>query len=151
MKRYLISNPSRFSGTIELMFNATDQLFRIDLAESEISEDVIRHLLKVVPTSIDQLMTGNNFGPGTIVVAAEFEVTFDMYYNSYPFKRNRHRVIAEWEKLNKSDMVIAYMSLIGYKKYCSKNSSWYNPMLPDRYLKERHFETDWNKAQKPGA
>jgi hypothetical protein len=144
MRRFLISNAEKFTGTAEVTYNNRETLCKIDCTGTDMGEMVIAHFKSAVPATIAGLMHGKSFAPGTTVVEDGYVVTFEMFYKDYPLKRNRYKVEKAWNKLNNSEQVIAFNSLHFYKIYLTR-ANWQTPMIGDRYLKDREFETDWNK------
>lgn len=142
MRRFLITSP-KFSGQAELVYNEQEVLCMIDATKTGMDENTIAAFKRAVPATIAQLATGQSFGTETTVVEADFVVSFKRFYDEYPLKRNRFRAEKCFEKMTSSQQVKAFYSLPGYKKYLNRTNIF--AMGADRYLTERHFETEWNK------
>jgi hypothetical protein len=76
------------------------------------------------------------------MVEEKVEITFDMFYEPYPNKRNRDRAEKYWNSMTKTDKINAYMGVFKFKNYCAKEG-WYNPPLPERYLKDAYWNDNY--------
>jgi hypothetical protein len=144
MRRFIITSP-KFAGQAELVYNEKETLIMIDCTRAGMDEVTIAAFKRAVPVTISTLAgPASGFSSGTLIVEADFVVSFKRFYDEYPLKRNRYKVEQVWNKLNKPDQVKAFYSLHFYKKYLSKNN-WLQPMIGDRYLRNKEYETEWNK------
>lgn len=141
MRRFLITSP-KFSGTVELIYNQEELICCIDIRGASMPKQTLSHLKAAIPVTLEQLITGQGFGPDTMIVEAGFELDFPKFWEEYPLHRNRFKVEQVWNKMAKGDQVKAYFSLGAYKKYLQKNN-WCSPMIADRYLRNKEYETDW--------
>lgn len=147
MKRFLITSP-KFNGEAEVHYNERGTLSCIDLRNTDMDEMTVAHFKHATPATLTRLLSPGpacSFSHETVIVEAEFEVTFELFYKDYPYKRNAYKVRAQFEKMNKSDKVKAFYSLHEYKKFLSRTGCF--AMIGDRYLKDKEFETDWKKVQ----
>ena len=145
MQRFLITNTDKFTGQAELVYNDKGILCIIDCSDTDMSELTMQHFKGVAPVLSSNI--AHAFKAPTVIVEAGFEVSFEKFYKDYPLKRNRFRAEKQWLRMNESDRIKAWYSLQAYKKYCTRNHEWYNPMIPDAYLTRKEFETDWNKIK----
>ncbi|MGQ0738380.1 MAG: hypothetical protein ACT4OJ_04905 [Bacteroidota bacterium] len=144
MRRFLITSP-KYSGQAELVYNEKETLCMIDCTKTDMDETVIDHFKRAVPVTIHKLQAGASFNADVTVVESDFVVSFKRFYDEYPLKRNRYKAEQVWGKLSKTDQVKAFYSLHHYKKYLSRNQ-WLTPMIADNYLRNKHYETEWNKV-----
>lgn len=144
MRRFLITSP-KYNGQAELVYNEKDTLCMIDCTKTDMDENVITAFKRAVPSTVQQLQAGSGFSADTTVVESDFVVSFKRFYDEYPLKRNRYKAEQVFAKLSKTDQVRAFYSLHHYKKYLGRNS-WLQPMIADNYLRNKHFETEWNKV-----
>lgn len=142
MRRFIITSP-KFEGQAELVYNEKDTLCIIDCSKSDMDEQTITMFKRAVAPTIPLLLAGRCFSADTVVRESDFVVSFKRFYDDYPLKRNRYRAEKLWEKLNGSQQVQAYYSLSHYQRYLTRTQIF--AMGADRYLSERHFETEWNK------
>ncbi|MCC6290172.1 MAG: hypothetical protein IT249_20015 [Chitinophagaceae bacterium] len=140
MRRFIIISP-KFDGQAELVYNEQEVLCLIDCTKSNMEEHLISLFKRAVPATIALLQTGNAFAPGTVITESNYVVSFKKFYDEYPLKRNRFRAEKIWQKLNGTQQVQAYYSLSHYKRYLHRTNIF--AMGADRYLSERHFETEW--------
>lgn len=142
MRRFIITS-TKFTGQAELLYNEKETLCMIDCTKTDMDEHTIGAFKKIVPVTVPLLLAGHAFSAETIVRESDFIVSFKRFYDDYPLKRNRFRAEKIWEKLNGSQQVQAYYSLSHYKRYLTRTGIF--AMGADRYLADRHFETEWNK------
>ncbi len=140
MKRFLIKS-DKFSGTAEIIYNDQGVLCYIDLRECKMTDETIVHFKRALPVNMAGLEKA--FSEGTTIVDSDITVTFEMFWKDYPLHRNRFKAVGVFSKMDAPGRVTAYYSLPGYKKYL-KRLGWQSAMIADRYLKEKHYETDWN-------
>ena len=141
MKLYLISNPKRFSGSIQTLYKE-GQLQKIDFSSADIAAPVLEKFLTCIAPSEEQLVT--KFGSDTLVIEGEFEVSFDDFSREYPYKRNTHLSRAYWPKMSKAQQVQAYEAAKAYRKYLEREI-WQKPMISDKWLKTELYLNDWTK------
>lgn len=139
MRRFLITS-NKFSGTAELFYNEQDHLAAIDMRQAIMPADVKAAFKRAVPVCLTDL--SKSFTEGTTIVEADFVVSFKQFYDEYPLKRNRFKAEQLFEKMSKTEQVKAYYSLKEYNQYCKRNS-WYTPMIADKYLRNKEYETEW--------
>lgn len=144
MRRFLITSP-KFTGQAELVYNEKETLCMIDCTKTNMDENIITHFKRMAPATIAYLQNAHAFSSETMVVEADFVVSFKRFWDEYPLKRNRYKAEQLFGKMSKTDQVKAFYSLHHYKKYLSKNSGWLSPMIADRYLRNKEYETEWNK------
>lgn len=143
MRKFLVTSP-KFTGQAELTYNGRETLCRIDCTDTDMDQHTIQAFKAAVPSTLAALLQGKGFSSETTIVEAGYEVTFDLFYADYPLKRNRYKAEKVFDAMSKTDKVKAFNSLHFYKKYCTRNA-WYTPMIADKYLRNREYETDWNK------
>lgn len=140
MKLYLISNPKRFSGSINVLYKE-GQLSRIDLASADIEAPVLEKFLTCIHPLEELILT--KFGSETTVIEGEFEVSFDDFLREYPYKRNTHLAREVWPKLSKVEQVQAFEAAKEYRKYCEREKAWYKPKIAEAWLRKKEFLNDW--------
>lgn len=141
MKRFLITSP-KYSGQAEVFYNAAGVLCKIDCSDTNMSAGLIDAFKRVVSPHVDDIANPNRFTGGTVIVEAEFEVSFEMFWKKYNKKINKSRCILLWGKLNKSVQVQAFFGVDGYDKYLKKES-WRNKADPETYLRNQYWENEY--------
>lgn len=144
MQKYLISNP-RFLGEAHITYNNEGNLIIIDLSNTNLNSTILQAFKNAIPPTEDQLINGNSFTQATKIIEENYTVTFEQFWQRYPLHRNRYKAEIVYNKLSVSIQIQAYENLQQYIKYCKRNASYYTPMLADRYLRTREYETNWNK------
>jgi hypothetical protein len=144
MQRFLITNTDKFTGQAELVYNDKGTLCIINCADTDMDRQTMQHFKNVAPVTTNLLQEA--FKSPTIIVAADFVITFEAFYRDYPLKRNRYKAEKVWQKMNATEHIKAWHSLSSYKKYLSKNT-WQTPMIADTYLTRKEFETEWAKIK----
>ncbi len=142
MRRFSITS-AKFTGQAELVYNQTGLLCMLDLTKADMPADIIIAFKRAAPVTVEQLLKGEGFTADTTIMESGFVVSFKKFYDDYPLKRNRYRAEKIYEKLNGGQQAEAYYSLPHYKRYLSRTGIF--AMGADRYLGERHYETEWSK------
>lgn len=141
MRRFLITS-EKFEGIAELIYNKSGQLVCIDMRQTSMDAEVIRHFKKAAPVTTEQMAEA--FTAGTTVVETEFEISLDDFKREYPYGRNFHLLPDIWNKMNKTQQVEAYYGAIEYRKYCNR-TDWYKPKIAASWLMKKEWMNDWRK------
>lgn len=145
MRRFFITS-AKFTGQAELLYTASGILSCIDATNTNMDEETIKAFKRAVPANIAGLAAGEGFSADTVIVEADFEVDFNLFWKDYPLHRNRYKAEQLFNKMAKTEQVKAYHNLKLYKDYC-RQREWYTPMMADKYLRSREYETEWNKIR----
>jgi|SRR5690242_8000177 len=140
MRRFLITSP-RFSGQAEVIYNTAGVLCKIDCSDTDMNAGTIKHFKAAVGPDIASI---GNLLPNCIIVEAEYEVTFDMFWKKYGKKINKARCILLWNKLNKTMTVQAFHGIEAYDKFL-KRESWRTKADPETYLRNKYWENEYEK------
>ncbi len=141
MRKFLITSP-HFRGTAEILYREDGVLVKIDLSQCEMNIGITDAFKKKVPAHLNDIETAFKDTKAT-VIEADFEVTFEMFWNAYNKKINRKRCEPIWNKLSKPKQVKAYYGIKQYDKYL-KVESWRQKADPDTYLRNETFENEYN-------
>ncbi len=142
MKRYCLSAKT-FTGEAELIYDDAGALLKIDFSNTSTTVEQRYHIKINVPMTLTHLEEGgHNLSKSISIIAKDIEISFEMFWKEYPYKRNRHLVEGYWPMMNKTDQVTAYLAAIEYGKYCTRNK-WYNAKIADLWLKKKEFLNDW--------
>lgn len=141
MKRFLITSP-KFTGQAELQYNDKGTLCKIDCTQAVMEEITIMHFKQAVPATLSKLISGRAFSSDTIIVEADFEVTFEMFWEAYRKKINKLRCIPLWNKLSKVEQVSAYYGISTYDKYLHRES-WRTKQDPENYLRNKAWLNEY--------
>lgn len=139
MKRFLITSP-KFSGQAEIFYNASGVLCKIDCSDTNMDAATVFHFKNAVGPTVTDMAT--RFSKDAVIVEAEYEVSFDMFWKKYNEKRNKKRCIILWSKLNKVQQVQALFGVDAYFKYLKKEG-WRNKADPDTYLRGEYWENEY--------
>jgi hypothetical protein len=145
MRRFQITS-EKYNGMAELLFNDKAILCRIDCTQTDMDAATITAFKKACPASIEQLQAGGCFAAGTVVVEADFEITFEMFWTKYNHKINRKRCELLWARLSKVNQVKAYYGIDEYDKFL-KRTGWRKKADPEKYLNENYWENEWRNAE----
>lgn len=140
MRRFLITSPA-YNGDAELHYDLTGRLVRIDVTHTDMPISIIPAFKTKVPAFIDGLQEAFT-GTKATIVEADFEVTFEMFWNIYKKKINRSRALRLWDKLSKVEQVKAYYGVNDYDKYLKKEK-WRSKADPETYLRNMMWENEW--------
>ncbi|MES1223381.1 MAG: hypothetical protein ABUT20_48245, partial [Bacteroidota bacterium] len=122
------------------IFNEKGILTIIDCTDTNMNDQVMKHFKSAAPVTVDQIETA--FTAPTVVVAADFEVSFEMFWKKYNKKINKSRCMLLWSKMDKTLQVLAYMGIAGYDKYLKKES-WRTKADPETYLRNKYWENEY--------
>lgn len=145
MRKFLISSP-KFSGNIEMVFNQEGVLMSVSFVNASLTIGQIQFVLKHTPAVMDGL-NGSEAFKGAIIAEDTYEITFEMWFDKYNFKRNKKPAEKIWAKMNTVDKVLAYYNTDSYLRHL-KNTEWQNQMYPDTYLRNEHYRTEWDKLKR---
>ncbi len=141
MRRFIVTS-SKFKGQAELFYTAGGILCKIDCTSTEMSAVTIDHFKKAVPATLAGLIDGKSFSNDTTIIEAEYEVTFDMFWNDYDKKINKARCTLLWNKLNKFEQIKAFNAVKDYSRYLKKES-WRGKADPETYLRNQYWENEY--------
>lgn len=139
MRKFLITS-EKFRGTAELVYNKRDCLQVIDVTNTDLSGDLLKHFKASVPVHITGLESA--FSAGTSIVETSFEISFDMFWNAYDQKINRKRCEQLWTRLSMMERIEAWQGIDKYNLFL-KRKEWRNRADPEKYLKEQYWNNDW--------
>jgi len=143
MRRFIVTSP-KFKGEAELIYKADGLLQVIDCSKCNMDAQQIFFFKKACPLTVMQIENGGHELPNTVtIIERDFEVTFEMFWKEYPYKRNRHLAEDIWHKLKKSDQIAAWQGAIAYAGYCNRNK-WYNAKIANLWLTKKEYLNDWN-------
>lgn len=156
MQKYIITFIDKPGEEIAITYNSVGRLLKIDATDAtNIHVKGFKELKESIPVELTdplaqltQLM--NSFlnadtGKSKLnITQADFDVSFETFWNAYDNKR--HKVDAQklFEKLSYADKYKCIESCTHYHAY-RKRKGWLEQMLPDSYIRKREFETDFKK------
>jgi hypothetical protein len=144
MQRFILSS-SKIKGKAEVLYDTNGRLVRLDLSAVELSNEQIqwlKHRVSILAEDIYNCFQGS----GMVVTEEEFVVTFEDFWNAYPYKRNRHLAEAYWPKMSNSDHYLAFVGAIEYKKFIDRKNAtkqWLNAKIPAAWLKDKEYKNNW--------
>src|SRR5687767_4398903 len=106
MRRFLVTSPS-FSGEAEIVYNTNETLIWIDMSKTNMGANIVTAFKAKVPANVHLLAAAFADTMATIV-EADYEVSFEMFWQKYDKKINRKRCEPVWNKLIKTEQVRAY-------------------------------------------
>lgn len=143
MKRFIITSP-RFTGEINVLYGVDNKLQFIDFMKCDLTDEQMDFFKTRLPIYFSNDFI-KSFGSSRLDVVEEgYHVSFDQWWNRYDLKRNRDRALKVWQKLSEADKVNAFFKLGSYERHLALNT-WKTKAEPDKYLRNRYWENDWNK------
>ena len=139
MRRFLITS-SRFSGQAEVIYNDAEVLCKIDCTDTDMNVSTIKAFKAAVGPDIASIA---DLLPNCMIVEAEYEVSFEMFWKKYNKKINKSRCIMLWGKLNKTMQVQAFFGIDAYNKFLKKEGEWRKPVDPENYLRNAYWENEY--------
>src|SRR4051812_23885386 len=105
MQRFIITNPSKFTGQAELIYNAAGVLCKIDCTDTNMDADTIGAFKRACSPRVETLYSV--FGESTQILKADIVIAFEMFWKKYCKKINKIRTLSLWNKLSQTDQVLA--------------------------------------------
>jgi hypothetical protein len=140
MRKYIITS-QKFTGQVELVYNGRGLLNRVDLSAGELDEQQVHYLVRHIPALEGEI--GNSFKHVPLTIVSEdYRITFEDFWNRYDQKHNRKRAEALWNRLSKTDQVLAFNGLQAYTRHLH-NNNWKNKADPDTYLRNKMWENNY--------
>jgi len=141
MQKFILKSP-KFEGQVTFGYDHNGDLI---FYHNEIpDEKVIKWINKYTPINRENLEAFKQKVQATITEVPE-DLSFDRFWNTYEKKHNRKRAEPLFEKLNDADKMQAIMRVKAYFEYCWKTKRGIAD--PEKYLRERYFETDWYRMR----
>lgn len=111
MKRFIFSSP-KFNGSAVFEFNLQGLLCLMKI-EGSISEEQHRWILDNAPIRIEKLTTYKTI-KGAQLLEEKVEITFEMFYEKYGYKRDKKKAITCWNRMKEADRIAAYYYIQTY-------------------------------------
>jgi hypothetical protein len=141
MKKYILTS-ARFEGKVTFGY---DDDGNIVYYNNEIPDRaVVLWLKRFLPLDRQELDIIKAKIHATITEVPE-DLTFERFWNSYDKKINKKRAYPLFKKLSDAEKMQAIIGVKAYKAYCSQTGRFVAD--PDRYLRDRFFETEWGKVK----
>lgn len=144
MRLYHFTSAQNFKGYVEAIYDRNNLLWKISFAcATNLSKEGIDWFKKNIPVLQENLEERFAEIKNITVTEKEFEVTFDDFKREYPYSRNMHLALLDWNKETSSVQYEIFIGAIEYNKHCKKNDKWYKPMLPQRFIKDKEYKNNW--------
>lgn len=137
MKKFVITKET-FEGVIVLEYDVQGNLCLADLREAELTEVQIENLCRNLPPKIENIMPFCD-KLKLKVVEQEIEITFEVFYTKFGFKKGKFEAEKAWNKISKGDQIKAYMYIGSYKRDLKLNT-WKTSLYPASYLNKKRWE-----------
>jgi hypothetical protein len=143
MKKFVLTS-AKFEGQIMFWYSLEGALIHY---HNEIDFTHKQHcwMLKRLPLLLEHIEPLAKEVDGTLAELPE-DISFERFWNDYPRKVNKKRTLPLYEKLNEGDAMLAVMRLKPYLAFCSR-TKFRNVADPEKYIRDRYFETDWSKEK----
>lgn len=140
MKKYSLSSGA-FAGAVVFGYSDEGHLVLYNNT-SQMTAPQQDWLLQKLPTHITHIDELAKIVKGKLEEMPE-DLRFDCFWETYAKKINRKRTEPLYNKLDDVEKYRAIASIGPYKNYL-KRSGWRGQADPEKYLKDRYFETNWN-------
>lgn len=138
MKQFIIKSP-KADGEVRVVYR-DGMLQKIDFTGAKLGVFEIDNFKRKVPALLEHLK--ESFNEHTMITEDVFDISVEMFYREYPYKRNPHLLPDIWKKMSPADQVLAYYAAIEYRKYCER-IEWYNPKVAATWLQKKEYLNDW--------
>lgn len=139
MKQFLITNAA-FTGEAVAIYNNDGLLIKFDVSDTNMNAAFVSHFKKAVPACQADLRAA--FKPDTVIVENEVVVLFEQFWLKYDHKYNKDRSAALWERLSKTEKILAYYGLPKYFKHLRKHPTQAK-LHPDTYLRNKAWLNEY--------
>lgn len=153
MTKYTITFTSYPDNSIDIIYNSSNTLIKFDATHAQdLTDKQIMWMYSQVPTLLTNVELQlkefiKKANDKIVIVQADIDTHFDTFWQAYDYKRNRKQAEAVFTKLSHADKVKAIYSSKAYHAYRRRKGDWLEQMLPDTYLRNRQFDTDWGKLR----
>ncbi|AYD48220.1 hypothetical protein [Arachidicoccus soli] len=141
IKRFLITSKN-FFGHVEVAYGINEMVSVIDFSDCSMLPNQRQPFKEAVPvlfSAFEDFVKQYNL----TAVEAEYEVSFNDFWNGYGKKINKKRCEPIWKKMSKTEQVLCVTGLPAYHRYRQRLNKWQYD--PDTYLKDKMWENEWNK------
>lgn len=139
MRKFILTS-DRFTGRMVFGFHLEFDVLVFYSNETEILRDQHTWLLKYLPHTPADLKHLVEKVKG-VIAEEPADISFDAFWIAYSKKINKIRALPLYNKLSSEDKLMAIVKIKAYRRYCNENKR--GIVDPERYLKDRYFETDW--------
>lgn len=142
MKHYVLTSES-FANQVEFKYNDVGRLI-LYKDDSDMSQSQREWMVAHIPISEADLHALRNAIKGRLDEVPP-DLTFETAYIAFGYPRNRFRAEPLWDKMKEGDRLNCHRSFRPYHRYIERKGI--ATMCFDRYLRERQWETEWNKLK----
>ncbi|GGH02887.1 hypothetical protein [Pedobacter zeae] len=139
MTKYIMTS-EKFTGTVTFGYDDEFGLLEAYDVQAEMSEAQRKFMLQYMPFHKNEIKGFITRIKGNMEEVLA-DTSFDAFWEAYDHKVNRKRTLPLYNKLDPDEKLLAIIRVKHYKKYCSRMTR--KTVDPERYLKDRYFETDW--------
>lgn len=143
MKKYALTS-LKFTGQIMFGYNDSRALVYYH-NESDMPFDGHSWMLRNLPLGEDEITPLSKKLIGTLSEIPA-DLSFEKFWEDYGKKINKKRTEPLFERLNDGEKMLAVMRVAPYKSYCAR-TKFRGIADPEKYLRDRYFETDWSKEK----
>lgn len=141
MRKFILTSP-KFTGQATFGYDENGHLV---FYHNEIPDKaVIIWMKRFLPLDEVELTTFKIKVHASVTEIPE-DLTFDRFWNAYDKKINKKRTEPLFERLADAEKMQVIMCIKDYKDYCYYKHRGIAD--PEKYLRDRFFETDWNKVK----
>lgn len=140
MRKYIITSPN-FTGQVEILFDENGLLQTVDFRQCSIKHPAAIETFKsTIPATIKQLEDAFK-GTKATIIEADYEVSFDDFWEKYNKKINKKRCLPLWAKLTKAKQIKAIAGITRYDRFLQQTTR--GKLDPENYLRNEAWENEW--------
>lgn len=144
MKKYILTS-SKFTGTVVFGYNPDTDYLQLFDSKSDLTELQHRWLLQNLPYTPSELTLLAKKMNASLEEIQQ-DISFEAFWDTYGKKVNMKRCKPLFSALSDECKLLAIGRIRAYFKYCER-TGFRGIADPDKYLRNRYFETDWNKER----
>lgn len=153
MHKYIITFKELPGDEITITYNADARLLKLDATNAyKLSAQQMQFLKQHIPAELlqpmEQFTKLINDCKGKIeITQSEFDVDFIIFWEAYNYKRHKKPAEQYFNKLSYADKYKCITSIKAYDAFRSRKGEWLEKQLPDTYIRQREFDTEWNNVR----
>ena len=139
MKKYLLTSEA-YTGEAELTYSNENVLQIIDCSNTNMTPKMVDYFKRQSPVFDENIK--QYFSAKTVIVESEILISFDQFWIKYDYKVHKERAAQLFERLSKTNKVLAYYGLDAYHKYL-RFKPGQDKQHPDTYLRTKGWLNEY--------
>ncbi len=144
MKHFILTS-TQFEGQVVYKYDTDGYLVYFSY-EADMSQAQREHVLRKMPLTLQGFHDLLGKSKTASIEEVPQSLDFDTFWEAYGHKVKRKRCEPLWKKMSEAERMQCMKSIPVYIRYLGR-SGYRGKKDPDGYLRDRMWETDWNKIR----